>query len=158
MNALATGKEVFIPYNANGYSFIGNTIAVGAGQCILGENQVLLKSQPATSGYFIHVTSFEVFSGPAIIQNVSMDMTGAGRTTTAIRFATASGIVVGAQLSQLLFTNCVDQSATKFMQRFIFNVKLYDIRCLKTLGRQVYFRRSRGFIWIDTLRIRSDRR
>ena len=28
MNALATGKEVFIPYNANGYSFIGNTIAV----------------------------------------------------------------------------------------------------------------------------------
>lgn len=154
MNALATGKDVSIPYNVNGYSFAGNTIALAAGQSIVGENQVLLKSQPATSGYFIHVTSFEVFSGPALIQNVTVDMTGSGSTSTALRFATASGSVYGVQLSQLLFMNCVEAIGDEtHATNYVSDIKIYDVRALKTRGRQVYIKRSRGFIWVDTLRI-----
>jgi hypothetical protein len=152
--ALATGSCAFIPYNVNGYSFIGNTIALATSQCILGENQVLLKSQPATNGYFIHVTAFEVLAAPAIIQNVAIDMTGAGTTSTAIRFATASGTVAGVQISQLLCTNTVECIGDEVPAvNGVVDLKLYDIRMLKTLGRQIYIRRSRGFIWLDTIRI-----
>lgn len=152
--AMANGRCAFIPYNAFGYSFAGNTVAVGTGQCILGENQVLTKWQPTGSGYGIHVTAFEVVSGPAIIDNVKMDMTGAGATSTAIRFATATNTVAGVQLSRLLCTNCVEFIGDEVhATNYVTDIKLSDIRALLTLGRQIFIRRSRGFMWLDSIRI-----
>lgn len=154
MNALATGKCVYFPYNVNGYSFIGDTIAVSTSQCMVGENQVLMKSQPATSGYFIRITAFEVLFGPAIVQNFHIDMTGSGTTATAIRFGTSSAVVAGAQISQLLCTNAVECIGDEtHASNYIVDIKMYDIRCLATRGRQIYSKRSRGFIWMDSIRI-----
>lgn len=151
-NALATGKMVWIPWTSAGYHFGTNQITVATSQCIVGENQVLLKSTATTSLFYI--TSYEVSVAPAVIQNLKIDMTGSGASSTAIRFATSLSVVAGAQISQMLFTNCVEAIGDETtVSSYVVDIKLYDIRCLITRGRQVYIRRSRGFIWIDTLRI-----
>ncbi len=81
-------------------------------------------------------------------------MTGSGASSTAIRFMTASGVVAGAQISKILFTNCVEAIGDEtHATNYIVDVKLYDLRCLVTRGRQIYIKRSRGFIWVDTVRI-----
>jgi uncharacterized cupin superfamily protein len=151
-NALATGKKVWIPYTSAGYHFGTNQITVGTGKSIEGESQVLLKSTATTSLFYI--TSFEVLFAPAVIKGLKIDMTGSGAASTGIRFATALGIVAGAQLSELLFTNCVEAIGDEVhATNYVVDVKMYDIRCLVTRGRQIYIRRSRGFIWIDTMRV-----
>lgn len=153
-NALAVGKCVFFPYDANGYSIAAATVTLTVGQCMEGENQVVLKSQPGSNSWFLRFTGTELTTGPGIFQNFSIDLNGSVSGSTAIRFGTSSGVVYGFQISQLICLNAFECIGDEVhATNYIGDIKLYDIRALKTQGRQFYFKRSRGFIWIDTMRI-----
>jgi hypothetical protein len=142
-NALATGKIVFIPWTAAGYHFGTNQVTVASGQMILGENHVLLKSTATTSLLYLTGTT-SAYSG---VNNVSIDMTGAGGSSTAIRFATSLANVARVRMGSLKFTNCVEAIGDETsVSNFISDVMVTDVLCQFTLGRQVYNRRSNGFI------------
>lgn len=150
-NALATGKRVFIPWTSSGYHFGTNTVTVDDGQSILGENGVLLKS--TSTGAFLALTPYEVTGFPATIEGVKIDMTGSGASSTAIRFLTASGVCSGAKIKGVTFTNCVEAVGDEsHATNYVVDCEM-DFRCLYTRGRQVYIRRSRGFMDIDAVRI-----
>lgn len=141
-NALATGKRVRVPYTAAGYHFGTNQIAVGAGQVVEGENQVLLKSTANTSAF--RMTGTNAYSG---VHNVSIDMTGSGAASTAIRFGTSSGSINRVRLGKLRFTNCVEAIGDEASaSNVISDVLVADCLCQSTRGRQVYNRRSAGFV------------
>lgn len=154
MSGLSSGRCILFPANTNGYSLAANTVAIGTSQCLIGENQVKIKSQPTSSGWVLHVTSQELFAGPAIIQNLTIDTNGATSGTSAIRFATTSQTVYGVQISQLLCLNafeCVGDETSA--SNYVFDIKLYDIRSILTQGRSFHISRSRGFMWLDTIRV-----
>ncbi|MDG4894615.1 hypothetical protein P9272_13640 [Mesorhizobium sp. WSM4976] len=141
--ALGTGKKVSIPYSAAGYHFGTNQITVASGQFIEGESKVLLKSTAATSLFKLTGTT-TAYSG---ISNVAIDMAGAGGSSTAIRFATATASVARVRLGAIKFTNCVEAIGDEVhASNFISDVLVEDVLCQQTLGRQVYNRRSNGFI------------
>jgi hypothetical protein len=150
--ALATGKTVFIPYNVNGYSFAGS-IAVSSGQCILGESQVLVKSQSATS--FLNIVGFGF---PVVkISNLHIDMTGSGASSTAIRMDTSGGVVYGVRLSNLYFTNCVeaigDNGTPGGGGDYIVDLGIDDVRMAFTRGVQIHIRNSRGFSHLSQVQV-----
>ena len=143
-NALATGKTVKIPYTAAGYHFGTNQITVGTGQIIEGESQVLLKSTASTS--LFRLTGFNKTSG---ISNVSIDMTGSGASSTAIRFGTSSGDPYRIRISKVRFTNCVEAIGDEASaSNYVVDVMIEDCLAFQTRGRQIYSRRSAGFFLI----------
>lgn len=142
--ALATGKTVMIPYTAAGYHFGTNQITVGTGQMIEGESQVLLKSTATTS--LFRLTGFDKTSG---ISNVSIDMTGSGASSTAIRFGTGASVVYRVRISKIRFTNCVEAIGDEVhATNYVVDVMIDDCLALLSRGRQIYNRRSRGFFLI----------
>lgn len=144
--ALATGKSVEIPWTSSGYHFgTNNAIAVSHGQRILGEGHVKLKSTVTGSNCFLRLVGFDDQSG---IENVAFDMTGAGASSTAIRFGTNSATpVYRVRLKGLRFANCVEAIGDEsHATNYIVDVDLDDIFCWLTLGTQIRSRRSRGFI------------
>ncbi|QKC81529.1 hypothetical protein [Mesorhizobium sp. NZP2077] len=149
-NALATGKQVWIPWTAAGYHFGTNQIPVGTGQVILGESQVLLLSTATTS--LFRLTGFDLTSG---IHNVSIDMTGSGASSTAIRFGTNSGTpVYRVRFSKLRFANCVEAIGDEVhATNYVVDVIIDDCMAWKTRGRQMYIRRSRGFFLIRSTNV-----
>ncbi len=144
-NALATGKTVKIPYTAAGYHFGTNQITVGSGQIIEGESQVLLKSTAATS--LFRMTGNDRMSG---ISNISIDMTGSGSSSTAIRFGTNSAIpIYRVRISKIRFSHCVEAIGDEaHPSNYIVDVMIDDCLAWQTRGRQIYSRRSRGFFLI----------
>jgi hypothetical protein len=148
-NALATGKKVWIPYTSAGYHFGTNQITVGTGQVIEGENQVLLKSTATTSLFLL--TGFEVTSG---IHNVKIDMTGSGASSTAIRFGTSSASVYRVRLSKIKFANCVEAIGDEVhVSNSVVDIIIDDCMCWLTRGRQIYIRRSAGFILVRSTNV-----
>ncbi|MGX8008856.1 hypothetical protein ACVDG8_007435 [Mesorhizobium sp. ORM8.1] len=84
---------------------------------VLGENHALLKSTATTSLLYLTGTT-TAYSG---VNNVSIDMTGAGGSSTAIRFATS---LANVRMESLKFTNCVEAigdetSVSNFPQRTV---------------------------------------
>lgn len=145
--ALATGRCAYVPYNANGYSFLGNTVVLGTSQCLIVEGDTLMKSQPSGSGWFVHITSLATTQAPASITGGKWDMTGAGATTTVFRHATTSAVVSGVRLNNYSCQNSVEcigmeTSASNYVVDFQSNYG----RMFLTLGRQIYLSRTRGFI------------
>ena len=148
--ALATGRDVFIPYTSAGYHFGANTITVGTGQRIRGESHVKLFSTVSGSNCFLRMTGYNTVSG---VHGVHIDMTGAGASSTAIRFGTSSGVVWRVELSDLRFSNCVEAIGDEVhATNYVVETQVRNVNCWLTLGRQVYIRRSRGFcLWRDIL-------
>ncbi|WP_341837321.1 right-handed parallel beta-helix repeat-containing protein [Chitinophaga pollutisoli] len=148
--ALATGKTVKIPYTAAGFHFGTNQITVGSGQIIEGESQVLLKSTATTS--LFRMTGFELTSG---ISNVSIDMTGSGASSTAIRFGTNSAVpVYRVRLSKIKFSHCVEAIGDEaHATNYVVDIIIDDCMAWQTRGRQIYNRRSRGFFLIRSTNV-----
>jgi hypothetical protein len=140
-NALATGRTVVIPYTAAGYHFGTHQITVGTGQIIQGESQVLLKSTATTS--LFRMTGYNQTSG---ISNVTIDMTGSGSSSTAIRFGTnSSSPVYRVRISKVRFSNCVEAIGDEVSAtNYVVDIMIEDCMAWLTRGRQIYSRRSRG--------------
>ncbi|MBR0913132.1 hypothetical protein [Bradyrhizobium japonicum] len=146
-NALATGKTVFIPYTASGYHFGTNQITVGTGQRIVGESQVLLKSTATTSLFLL--TGFDITSG---IENISIDMTGSGSSSTAIRFHTSgANNVFRVRLSKIRFANCVEAIGDDGGSNGVTDVIIDDIFSWLTRGRQIHISASRGSLLLRSV-------
>ncbi|CAN1721999.1 protein of unknown function [Hyphomicrobium sp. 1Nfss2.1] len=145
--ALATGREVLIPYTAAGYHFGTNTITVGTGQRVLGENRVTLKSTVTGSNCFFLLTGYQVASG---ISGVTIDMNGSGASSTAIRYGLSSGVVYRTYLKDIRFLNCVEAVGDETPgSNYIVEAWWEDLRCELTRGRQFYSRKSRGFFYLN---------
>jgi hypothetical protein len=141
-DALDTGKDVFVPHKAAGY--LVNGITIGTGQQLRGEKRsTTIKSDVAGAGYCIRVTAADSWS----ISSLNFDMTGSGATSTAIRIGTSAGIVVNGRIQSVTFRNCVEAIGDEVhATNYIPFLVMQDIYCMLTRGRQVYLRRSRGFI------------
>jgi len=145
--ALATGREVLIPYTAAGYHFGTNTITVGTGQRICGENRVTLKSTVTGSNCFFRLTGYQIASG---ISGVTIDMNGSGASSTAIRYGLSSGVVYRTYLKDIRFLNCVEAVGDETPgSNYIVEAWWEDLRCELTRGRQFYSRKSRGFFYLN---------
>jgi len=146
-NALATGRPVLIPYTSSGYHFGTNTITIGTGQYIIGERRVTLKSTAAGSDCFLRLTGFQVNSG---VENVTIDMTGSGSTSTAIRYGLSSGVVYRTYLKNIRFINCVEAVGDETPgSNYIVEAWWENLTCELTRGRQFYSRKSRGFFYVN---------
>lgn len=156
-NALLQGKCVSFPGNPNGYSLAAQTVVLGTGACVIGDEQVQLKSQPTSNQWVFHITAAALENGAlpsGYVNNIRVDTTGAASGSTVFRFATSAANVGGFQFGQAWCTNayeCIgDESSAA---QYVYDVKIYDVRTALTLGRQFHLTRSRGFIWADSLRV-----
>jgi len=139
----ATGREVFVPYTSSGYNLGTTVIPVISGQFFTGENQVLIKSQSTTACFLLQGYDYE--SG---VRHFRFDMTGAGASSSAIRFDTSVNVVWRVRLDDLRFENCyaaIDQAAGP---AYITDVICKDLSIIRPKGTQINFHLSRGsFKW-----------
>lgn len=144
-NALATGKEVFIPYTANGYHFGTNTITIGNVERIVGESGVTLYSTVTGSNTFLYFTNTSDIESS--VRNITINMNGAGSTSTACRFKTGSAGVGNVRLEDIIFYNCVESIGDDHsVSHSINSITINNIKCFNGLGRQIYLSSSAGFI------------
>ncbi len=139
-----------IPYSASGY--VVNSVTVPSNKSLVGEGRVKLIS---TASYCLRIQSTSVsILYQTTVSDLTIDMTGASSGSTAILLATSLGVVFGVRLSKLHFTNCYtaiqDESHAS---NYSVDVFAQDCNCTYTRGRQVYLRRSRGFITFRDFRI-----
>ncbi len=148
--ALATGKEVFIPWCAAGYHFGTHQITVNSGQSVIGENQVELKSTSTTS--LFNVVGFNY---PKInIGNLHIDMAGAGASSQAILLNNAAAVVYAVRISDVYFTNCVGAiTDSTGAANSVVDLVMDRIRTAFTLGTQIKIGRSQGFIRFNQVQI-----
>lgn len=146
--ALATGKRVWIPYTEGGIR-LNSQVTVGTGQMIEFENpSMLVKSNSPTS--IFRMTGFG--DNPKITSGLrggcTFDMNGAPAGSTAIRFGTSSGVVWGVRISdgRYSFRNCYEAIGDEASaSNYTTDVRIDDVFCRSTKGRQILSRRSRGF-------------
>jgi len=145
--ALATGSCAFIPYNVNGYSFAGS-ITINSGNCIQGENQVLVKSQATTQ--FLDIVSFNYpFTH---IENIHIDMTGSGASSTAFLIDTTAANVYAIKFDKIYATNCV-HVITDVGTFGAVDVSITNFRSALTRGTQIYFKKSLGLMYFQQVQI-----
>lgn len=154
VSALATNQCVLFPPNANGYSLPSNTLVIATNQCIRNPTQVLLKAVPGSNGWVFHITAQQQLSSWAYLVNAHVDTTGASSGSTVFRFATTAANVYGVWIEHIICTNvyqCIGDETSA--SQYVFDITLYDIRMLETLGGQIKISRSRGFINLNSIRI-----
>jgi hypothetical protein len=140
--AAASGKVVWVPWTSTGYNLGTTQFTIDDYNFIEGENYVKLKSTSTTS--LFRVTGYNFECG---ISDFTIDMTGAGASSTAVLFGTSGGIVFRARLSKLRFENCVEAVGQEtHASNYISDLIADNIYCIKTRGRQIYIKRSRGFV------------
>jgi len=144
-NALATGKTVWIPWTAAGYNFGTNTINLGTGQ-IVGENKVTLLTQTTTM--FFSCTGF---GGDWGISNVTIDATGCGSSSTMVRFRTASAVVYRGRFNNIDFKNQYEAFGDEASANYVVDMRFTNINFLLSLGRPIFIRHSRGFIYWENI-------
>jgi hypothetical protein len=146
-NALATGKSVFIPWTTSGYHFGANQIAVGDGQSVIGENNVLLKSTASTSLFYLKAR-FK----PTSIRNVSFDMAGAGSSSSAITLATNPGgsptPVAFVNISDISASNCYCVINDESGGGYAYKLMIQRVYTTLSLGTQIKLSYSQGFVFL----------
>lgn len=151
-NALATGKCVLIPYTAAGYNFGTNGINISNGQCIIGENYVTLQSQALSFFFHIVGSGFGASGGKEkAISNVIIDMNGSSVGSTAIRLGLATDNVANVRITNVKCYNayeCVGDEAPTGNNTSTF-VIVKNLYATYAKGRQIYLRRSQGFIQFE---------
>ena len=145
-NALATGKTVFIPYTASGYHFGTNTITLGTGQRIVGENKVVLKT--TTTTMMFSCTGYGQEWG---VSNVKIDATGCGASSTIFRFRTASAVVYRGRFDNIDFLNQYEAFGDEASSNYVVDMRFTNIAFLLSLGRPIYIRHSRGFFYWENI-------
>lgn len=146
--ALAAGQTVIVPYKSSGYNLGATTFTVANGQRIIGENFVKLTS--TTTGALFAVSAW---SGPFIpyteIKGFTIDMTSAGSSSTAIRHKTGSGNVYRVIVEDCIFQGVVEAIGDEsHASNYVVDCQYKNITCWFTRGRQLYLRRSRGFMLV----------
>jgi len=146
--AIDTGKVAFVPFTSSGYSI--TTVTVGTKQGLVGERRVKLLS---SATHAIALTGFSE-EKPAEISGFEIDMLGASSGSTAIRALTATRVVFNYRISDISFINCFEAIGDEVDPiNFVVDFLIEDCRCTFTRGRQVFLRRSRGFMTFRDFRI-----
>lgn len=153
ITALATKRAVRIPYTTFGYSFRPFTMLTT--QVLIGENQVLIKGAPTTGNAFITVQGLELVANPILIQSFNIDMTYASTGTTAIRMGTASNIVSGVRIYDILFSNCYEAigDQTPLSTSYTYDLRVTRCNFVFTRGRQIFLRKTRGEIFFEDIHV-----
>lgn len=145
-NALATGKKVWIPYTAAGYHFGTNTITLATGNIIVGENRVTLFT--TTTTMMFSCTGYGQEWG---VSNVRIDATGCGSSSTIFRFRTASAVVYRGRFDNIDFVNQYEAFGDEASANYVVDIRFTNIAFLLSLGRPIYLRHSRGFIYWENI-------
>lgn len=151
---LALGRCAFFPQNASGsanYNIGTNTITILTSQCLSFESGAKITYTGSSAA--VKINSFQVAAAPARIQgDVTFAMSGS--SGTAIRFPTASAVIAGVEINNVLCLDAVecigDESSAS---SYVTDAKFGYVRAIRARGRQVYLRRTRGFIYFDALRV-----
>lgn len=146
--ALAANAFVVVPYTATGYCLNTGSIAIASGKYLLGINRVTLKS---TAAALFNITGYNTKCG---IRGFNIDMTGSPSVSTAITLKTALTDVWKVEIDDIIFNHCVtaiqDETSTASS---VIELKVQDVRCLFTRGRQIYLRRTAGFIQFNRVAV-----
>ncbi|WEX10270.1 hypothetical protein [Chelativorans sp. AA-79] len=146
LNVLGTA---YIPYTSTG--FVAGDITLDRNQKIMAERKTTWKT-PAAANYAVRVLPYagdipDVQGFYAVIANFRFDLEASPTSTTAIRFGTSTGVVFGFRGTNLDFASCGEAIGDEAHASFyIVDVEFHDCQFLLTRGRQIYSRRSRGFI------------
>jgi len=154
VSAIATGQCVRFPYNVNGYSIPSNVLVINTTQCILNPNMVTLYAQPSSNQFVFRIIAQASTVGPAIIAGVHVDTTGASAGSTVFRFGTTSFSVQGVRMEHDMCTNaytCLGDEGS--MTYGVLELTVQDLQCIQTLGTQISFTNSEGFMWFDNVLI-----
>lgn len=146
----------FVPAHAGTYLFGG--ITLGTGQRLYSDGKANVKI-PAAASYGVRVTAFaggsvQLQGQYAELYGFNFDASLCPTSTTAVRFGTSSGTVFGFRGHNLMFSNCGEAVGDEFhATNFVVDAFFEDCTCIFTRERQVYLRRSRGFITFRDFRI-----
>lgn len=144
-----TNKRIIIPYTSHGIR-LDSPVTIGTGQIIEFENPSMVVKSITPSCIF-RLTGYgdTSQSTSGIRGGCSFDMTGAPNTSTAIRFGTSSGVVWGVRVEdgRYCFYNCYEAIGDEASAaNYTTDCTIGDTFYRYTKGRQIYSRRSRGFM------------
>ncbi|MBZ9943426.1 hypothetical protein LB533_20275 [Mesorhizobium sp. BR1-1-13] len=146
-NALATGKKVWIPYTSAGYHFGTNTITLGTGRIIEGENNVTLYTTNTTM--FFSCTGFNSEWG---VSGVTIDAAGCGSSSTVFRFRTASGVVYRGRFDRITVVNAYEVFGDEVTaSNYSVDIRVTNLAIRLPLGRSIYLRHTRGFMYFENI-------
>ncbi|WP_457587909.1 right-handed parallel beta-helix repeat-containing protein [Ensifer canadensis] len=141
--AIAVCGEAYIPWTPSG--FVAGGLALGTNQRIGGERKTIWTAPPGIS-YCVRVTS-DGAGAHGILENFLFDLAACPTTTTAVRLGTSTGVVFGFRGRNLDFRNCGEAVGDEtHATNYVVDIMLTDCYCYLTRGRQIYLRRSRGFV------------
>lgn len=147
--ANAAGATKYVPYSANGY-YLGTTsgLTVDNGESWIGDGNVKLIS--ATTTRLFDITSNLAIG--SLIQGFTIDMTGAGASSMAIRFENTNPVSNGV-VRDVQFQNCYRAIGCTGSASYIFECLIENVRCILTKGLQIYLPFSRGFVQLKKVNI-----
>lgn len=145
ISAIASDGCADIPYTQTG--FVAGEVDLFAGQKIIGHGKPTYKIASGAS-YGVGLKCFSV-DRKAKVQEITFD--GSCGNATAVRAATANAVVFNARLHDLAFKNCVEAIGDEpSASNYVVDMEVTDSTAMLTKGRQVYLRRTRGFLnWRD---------
>ncbi|CCM77132.1 hypothetical protein [Rhizobium mesoamericanum] len=143
--AIASDGRADIPYTPTG--FVAGDIDLFAGQKIVGHGKPTWKIKAGAS-CGISLKCFSV-DRKAKVSEITFDGSLGG--ATAIRAATANAVVFNPRLHDLAFKYCVEAIGDEpSASNWVVDMSVTDSTAYFTKGRQVYLRRTRGFLkWED---------
>jgi hypothetical protein len=142
-NALATGKTVYVPYHSDGYNIGTNFITVASGQKVECDPGTFIRGQAAKVFYLTGASTQQ----PHGVNGCIVDMTGSSAGSTAFRYATSAGIKFGQTIENVVCRNayeCIGDES--HASNHVLLVTHKNVLTYNPLGRQIYLRRSRGFV------------
>lgn len=154
--ALAVCGLAFVPWTATGFKAGG--IVLSTNQEMKAERKTYWKL-PASSSYGVRVTGYagliETIQGQFTrLSGFHMDAKDCPTTTTGVRFGLSSGVVYGFRMSDMNFTNFGEAIGDEaHATNYIVDLIIQDCACTFTRGRQVYSRRSAGFIQFKDFKV-----
>lgn len=152
--SIAASLSIFgaacIPWTPSG--FVAGGLTLGTNQKISAERKTIWRL-PANAPYGVRVES-DGAGAHGVLENFLFDLGACPTTTTAIRFGTSTGNVFGFRGRNLDFRQCGEAIGDEVHEtNYVVDVQFTDCYCYLTRGRQIFLRRSRGFITVRDVRI-----
>jgi hypothetical protein len=160
--ALNRTNNVIIDHTSQGC--VLNSLQVTSGQVLRGEHGVLTGAElPVYGG---QITTIKLAAGSACAIKIASFVIGTftkveqfrfdgiASSGTAIRMSTATGVVYGVRLFGLSFMNCVEIIGDEASaSNYVVDVEIEQVISILTRGRQIYFRRSSGFLLLKSVQV-----
>jgi hypothetical protein len=150
--ALTACMVVYVPLHTTGGYLLNGTVTIGTGQWLVTESPdvCFLTNGSSSTGNPIRLTGYGDTPNPTsgISGGAKFDMGGALAGSTAIRFGTSSGVVWNVRMQgRFFFMNCFEAIGDEASAaNYVVDFRIDDVFIRYTRGRQVYIRRSRGFM------------